>query len=46
MLDFTDDEIVHVKGYMASQAPDLEVTFLQKLHVVVALGVRGTRLEP
>src|SRR5260370_35962660 len=33
MLDATDDEIARVEAYMASQAPDLEITFLQKMHV-------------
>lgn len=33
MLDATEDEVAQVTGYMASQAPDLEVTFLQKMHV-------------
>ena len=40
MLNSTDDEIAHVKGYMASQAPDLQVTFVQKLHVENVLSHR------
>jgi hypothetical protein len=32
MLDATEEEITHVKGYMASQAPDLDVIFLQKMY--------------
>jgi hypothetical protein len=40
MLDATDEEIAHVKAYMASQAPDLNVAFLQKMHVENVHGVR------
>ena len=38
MLDATEEEITHVKSYMASQAPDLDVVFLQKLHSENILG--------
>jgi hypothetical protein len=38
MLDATDNEIARVKSYMTSQAPDLNVTFLQKMHVENVLG--------
>jgi hypothetical protein len=40
MLDATDEEVAHVKAYMASQAPDLKVTFLQKMHVENVLSHR------
>src|SRR5260370_18967876 len=40
MLDATDEEVAHVKAYMASQAPDLNVTFLQKMHVENVLSHR------
>src|SRR6266851_6021525 len=40
MLDVTDEEVAHVKAYMASQAPDLNVAFLQKMHVENVLGHR------
>ena len=40
MLDATDDERRHVETYMASQAPDLTVTFLQKLHTENVLSHR------
>src|SRR5258707_6731506 len=40
MLAATDDEVAHVKAYMASQAPDLNVSFLQKMHVESVLGHR------
>jgi hypothetical protein len=33
MLDATQDELDHVIGYMASQAPDLTVEFAQKVYV-------------
>jgi hypothetical protein len=32
MLPATQDEIDHVTEYMRSQAPDLEVTFVQKVY--------------
>jgi hypothetical protein len=38
MLDATEEEAALVEGYMASQAPDLKVTFLQKMHVEIVLG--------
>lgn len=33
MLSATEEEIEHVEDYMASQAPDLTVEFLQKVYV-------------
>ena len=40
MLPATQDEIDHVTGYMRSQAPDLDVTFVQKVYSENVLHVR------
>lgn len=40
MLPATQDEIDHVTGYMQSQAPDLDVTFVQKVYSENVLHVR------
>jgi len=40
MLPATQDEIDHVTDYMRSQAPDLEVTFVQKVYSENVLHVR------
>lgn len=40
MLPATQEEIDHVTGYMHSQAPDLEVTFVQKVYSENVLHVR------
>lgn len=40
MLPATQDEIDHVTNYMRSQAPDLEVTFVQKVYSENVLHVR------
>jgi hypothetical protein len=40
VLDATDGEVDQVKRYMASQAPDLVVVFLQKVHIENVLGYR------
>lgn len=40
MLPATQDEIDHVTEYMQSQAPDLEVTFVQKMYSENVLHVR------
>src|SRR5688572_29531401 len=40
MLPATDDEIEHVRAYMQSEAPNLTVTFLQKVYGENVLHVR------